>query len=455
MSRTASPAENRSQPRLDARDQSGYALIETLVASILLVITAVGVFGAFDAATRSTAEERHRSRAHAIAQADLSRMRTMRISDLSNLNQNTTVTQDGQVYSINSRAEYQTDATGTQSCDSGVASADYIKITSTVTWSSIGTRPPVAASTLVAPPNGSISANSGSLAIQVVDSQDVGIPGVGLSGSGSGSFSGTTGANGCALFGNLPAGSYTLNVAGIADGLVDKNGVPPGPVDTSVVGESTNTLVLQYDEPAEVVVDFTTRYYDGSLIASSADSVIAFNTGLTSARVFPPTPGARLASITASSMFPFSSNYALYAGTCQGDSPNPLGIDPPPAPLAIASVLLAPGTSGAATIQLSSFQVTVYAGSNLSAPRAAGATLKIRDSSCGDFLRIMTANSVGRLDDPGLPYADYSVCAHGLVSGSNRRRTYSVSLNDPPDVTGGQTLNIFLSGGASQSGTCP
>ena len=98
------PYEGKSMSkRLDPRDQAGIALVEILVAAILLVIVAVGVFGAFDAATRSTAEERHRARAHALAEADLSRMRTMRISDLSNLNQTRTVTQDGQIYTINSR----------------------------------------------------------------------------------------------------------------------------------------------------------------------------------------------------------------------------------------------------------------------------------------------------------------------------------------------------------------
>ena len=116
------PREGESaRHRLDPRDQSGIALIEILVAAILLVIVAVGVFGAFDAATRSTAEERHRARAHALAQADLSRMRTMRVSDLSNLNQTRNVSQDGQTYTIHSRAEYQTDATGTQSCEAGTA----------------------------------------------------------------------------------------------------------------------------------------------------------------------------------------------------------------------------------------------------------------------------------------------------------------------------------------------
>ena len=194
-----------------------------------MVIVALGAFTAFDSATRSTAEERHRARANSLAEADLSRMRSMRISDLSNLSQTRTVVVDEQRYTLTSRAEFQTDSTGTASCEAGSASADYIKISSSVTWPSIGSRPPVVSATLVAPPNGSISANSGALAIAVEDAANVGIPNVGISGSGAGSFTGSTGSTGCAIFGNLPAGSYSVSVSGVAAGLVDNDGDPPGP----------------------------------------------------------------------------------------------------------------------------------------------------------------------------------------------------------------------------------
>ncbi len=219
------------------------------MAGLLLTIVAVGAFTAFDAATRSTAEERHRARANALAEADISRMRSMRISDLSNLVQTRTSCRTAQKYTVTSLAEYQTDGTGTASCEAGAASADYIKVSSKVTWPSLGSRPPVVSASLVAPPNGSISANAGGLAIAVENAANVGIPGVGISGSGAGSFSGTTGSTGCVIFGNLPAGNYTVTVSGVANGLVDVDGNPPGPVSTSVVGESTNTLSLQYDNP--------------------------------------------------------------------------------------------------------------------------------------------------------------------------------------------------------------
>ena len=432
-------------------------LVEVLVSSILLVIVSVGVFKGFDAATRSTAEERHRAQAHALAEADLSRMRAMRISDLSNLNETSNFTQDGMTYTINSRGDFQTDATGTASCEEGTASADYILVSSTVTWSSIGTRPPVVASTLVAPPNGSVSANSGALAIAVEDSQNIGIPGVTVSGSGPTSFTGTTGATGCFIIGNLLAGNYTLTVAGVASGLVDVNGQPPGPVDTSVVGESTNTVVLQYDSPGSVPVSFTTKPYGGgALVASSADSIVAFNTGMTAARAFPPTPGARVASITADQLFPFTSDYAIYAGTCEGDDPNSLAnnpnqLDPAPGANAILSTLIPPGGSPAppTTIQLPALHMTVYQGTGTGSARASGATVRLKDVNCGNFPRTLTTNANGQFNDPGLPFTDYSVCVY--YPPTNRYKTTNVSLNDINEFTGGTVTNVFMGTGTTST----
>lgn len=285
------------------RDERGSVLIEVLVSAILLVITAVGVFGAFDAGTRSTAEQRHRAQADGLAQADLARLRTMRISDLSNLLETKVVTIDGTPYTIQSIASFEEDSTGTASCENGEPKADYIQIRSTVTWPSIGNRAPVVAQSLVAPPNGSISAESGSLAVQIVDAEDAGIEGVGLTGTGAGAFNGVTGSNGCAIFGNLPDGEYTLAVSGPT--LIDRDGKLPQAQSTSVVAESTNTVVLQYDEPGDVTAKFETRV-GGKLAPSSADAIVAFNSGMTVARVF-GAPGTPQAEVTATPLFPFTS----------------------------------------------------------------------------------------------------------------------------------------------------
>jgi Tfp pilus assembly protein PilV len=446
--------------RLD-REQSGFAIVEVLVSAIILVIVAIGVLGAVEAATRSTSEERHRARATSIAEADLARMRAMRISDLSNLHQTRTVDQDGTPYTVTSDAEYLTDSTGTASCEAGTASADYIRIRSTVTWPSIGSRPPVMSASIVAPPNGSVSANSGALAVGIENSQNVGIPGIGLSGTGAGTFSGVTGSNGCAIFGNLPAGDYTLSLSGVAAGLVDRDGNPPQDQQTSVVAESTNTLVLQYDQPGTIPVSFTTRPSPGAApVASSADSVVLFNTGMTSARSF-GTPGTPAATITGTSLFPFDSDYAVYAGTCEGDNPNPGDDDPPPVPQAVASVLLPPGGSQPATIQLPALYITVRSGTSSGNPGSlvAGATVRIADRNCPNdptpgFKRTFTTNAQGTLANPGLPYSSYDVC---VGNASKRKTVTNVSVQD---MVNGTTLSTFYLGTSVGSngwvsGACP
>lgn len=427
-------------------------MIEAVVSAILVVMVAVGLLTAFEAAGRSTSEERNRARAHSIAQADLARMRTMRISALSNLNQTRTVTQDGTSYEVVSRGEFQTDATGTASCQAGTASADYIRISSTVRWRTIGSRPPVMSQSLVAPPNGSISPNTGSLAVGIEDSRNAGLPGVNLAGTGAGTFSGVTGANGCAIFGNLPAGAYTLSVTG--SDLVDRNGNPPAPVSTSVVAEGTNTVVLQYDTPGSIPVTFTTNV-GGNLVESSADSVVAFNSGMSLAKAF-EAPDGPAAEVSATSLFPFTSPYTVYAGTCEGNNPNPDDDPDPPTAAAMASVLVPQGAGAPTTIQLPALHLTVQSGANPQSPGApvSGARVRLGDTNCdadagGPYMRTFTTNAAGQLPDPGLPYGSYDLC---VDDGAKRVTVLDVPVED---LETGTTSNIYLGSGGAQTGTCP
>lgn len=431
--------------------EQGSVLIEVLVSAIMLVITAVGVFGAFDAATRSTAEERHRAQADGLAQADLARLRTMRISALSNLQQTKVVTIEKTPYTVKSAAEYQTDSTGTASCQKGT-SADYVQIRSTVTWPSLGSRAPVVEQSLVAPPNGSVSAKSGSLAIQIENAENGGVKDVGLSGTGAATFSGMTGLNGCAIFGDLPAGNYTLTLSGAS--LVDKNGEAPKPQSTSVVEESTNTLALQYDKPGKIAVKFQTRI-GGELVPSHADSVVAFNTGMSVAKAF-GAPGTPAAEVPAEPLFPFTSPYSVYAGTCEGDNPNPSGgAAPPPA---IADALVSPSGTTPVTIELPALHLTVWSGTGpgTEAELVPGAQVKIADTNCtpeNPLVRTFTTDSSGGLQDPGLPFSTYNVCAshggkHVSVAG------LSVPA-DPKAMEAGTILNVFLGAEGAEGGACP
>ena len=117
--------------------------------------------------------------------------------------------------------------------------------------------------------------------VNVTDSRNVGISGVALSGSGPGTFSGSTNSTGCVLWRNVPVGTYTMSVGGTAAGMVDQNGNAPANQPVSVVDQGTNTVNLQYDRPGSIQgISFRTRDYANALVASSADSVIVSNTGM-------------------------------------------------------------------------------------------------------------------------------------------------------------------------------
>lgn len=443
------PARFRSSPR----GEEGFALIEVVVSAVVVILIAIGALSALEATARTGAEERHRAQAHGVAQQDQARLRGMRVSDLANIGQSRTITVDATPYTIVSKGEFVTDSTGTASCSQGTASADYIKITSTVTWPSIGSRPPVALASIIAPPNGSISPDRGALAVSMLDSRSLPLAGIGISGTGPGSFNGTTAANGCVIYGDLPQGNYTVTTA--ASGMVDKDGVAPQPQTTSVVGFSTNTLALQYDRPGTINASFRTRVGTGSPVAAATDQIMVYNTGMTSAKAF-GTLGTRVASISTGPLFPFTSPDAVYAGSCTGNTPTTGSL------AVVNATVPVGGTVTPAPIELPALNLTAFNGTGSSSPgtRANGANVLVLDDNCSvagkQVRRTFTTNSSGNiatigtpaLQQRGLPWSRYDVC---VDNGTKRVVANNI---DVKNLTSGTTLNLYLGSSGAVAGTC-
>lgn len=447
------------------KDEQGSVLIEVLVSAILITVAAVGVFNALDSASRSTAQERHRAQAHGLAQGDLARMRTMRISDLSNFDETRQVVVEGNLYTVESVASFQTDETGTASCEKGTAAADYIQIRSRVTWPSIGSRPAVVSRSLVAPPNGSISAESGALAIKIESAINEGIEGVGLAGvheKGEDSFSGPTGVNGCAIFGNLADGNYTLTVSPPLGGeLIDADGNPPEPELTSVVAEGTNTLVLQYDEPGGLEV-VGKAWIGGEPVPSALDSAIVDNSNMTEERLI-GVPGELGSSAGELTLFPFGSPYSVYAGACEANSP---GLEEVPEGLegVVNAVVTAGEVTGEVTVDVPGLGLTVWSGPNEGekGTPVEGATVVVTDNLCDDaegapVRRVQTTNALGGLDDPGLPYGGYDVCVEWeSEAGIKHLEETGVSLPESSEnMQAGTVRNFYTGNAAALEGACP
>ncbi len=446
-------------------DEGGFTLVEGLVAGVLLVAVMTATYGMLGSSARTEHDQRLRSQSYTIAQDDQSRMRSLRISELMSLDQTRTVTRDGTDFTVHSTGQFVNDASGTASCEEGTATADYVKISSTVDWSGANGHAPTVIESVVAPPNGTFAPDRGTLAVAVRDGLSDPVPGVPLSGSGAGSFSGTTGSNGCAVFPNLPEGDYTLTPS-TATGVVDRDGNAPGPQTVSVVGQSTNTVVLLYDNPGTAEVTFKTRI-GGTIQPSQADSIVVFNSGMTREATY-GSVGDEQPAITTGDLFPFASPDTVYAGTCTYNNPNPTNIENPPAAAATALVQIVKNQQASASIQLPALQLTVRSGTSPSNPGSivSNAAVTVTDTQCtaaggGAIKRTFTNRTSGSPTglvpsgqsavDPGLPYGVYDVCAYNGA----RRNTLS---NVPVITTATDTSRtIYVGSGApgSSPGACP
>jgi Tfp pilus assembly protein PilV len=407
--------------------QDGSTLIEVVVAAALLLIIAMGVLQALDHADARGAEEKAKAIAGNLAQAEQERLRALPLDELSNNHSTSTEIVNGATFGIESRAEWVTDATGEANCATGGASADYLRITSTVTSTSLLGRAPVTLDSIVAPAARAFSPTEGSLSVQIVDRRGDPVEGKSLSLTGDVNVSGVTNAKGCVLWGYLPAANdYVLSYA--TEGWVDPSGASTISTAQSVAGEQTRNVVFTYDEGGTLSADFTTtRMSDAAKVPTEPAFATVENPG---------PPATLLPYAIAHShldtplLFPFTSSYAVYADNCK--------LARPTTPAA-ATVL--PGVNAAAAaILLPSLDIKVVKGTTV----VSGATVSVV-TACGTKIK-RTTTAAGRLTDPGYPWGTgFGVC----VSDGTVKQQLTLANTALP----GQDVTVNLATGTA--GTCP
>lgn len=428
------PPGRRTPPAED-----GFVLIEVLVSAIVVAITVAGVFSLLNTSARSAAEERHRSEAFSVAQEDQARLRSMRVSELNRLKQTNTVPVDGTLFEVKSTGIFVNDATANDACED---SADYVRLTTIVSWPSRKGRPPATIQSIVSPANGSLDSNHGTLMVTAVNAAGQPIPGIGISGSGAGTFTGTTDAKGCALFTDLAPGNFTLTPSGASVGLVDKDGNPAPPIPASVTAATKSPARFELDRPGSIPVSFQTKTAAGQMVPTTSDSIVVYNGEMKAAKVFGTPGGPQQLSFNATNLFPFKppSTDAVYAGSCKEDNPDPKNELNPPAAIAYVQVP-ANSAAPAAVLTLPALYLTVK---KTSGP-IVGASVAITDTGCG-VKRTYTTVTGGTLPNPGMPWGTYTICA----AAENRHKT--VPSQKLENLTTGKSVTIDLSSGTSSGG---
>src|SRR4051794_19227792 len=141
-------------------------------------MSAIGVFAALDSASATSGRDKAKNVASQLAESDQERLRSMTIGTINNLRDSRTENSDGNAYTIDSRADWINDSSGTASCTGSNTTFDYMKIRSTVSWAGMGSAKPVVADSLRAVPNGSFNSTQGSIAISILDRNGNGVPNV-------------------------------------------------------------------------------------------------------------------------------------------------------------------------------------------------------------------------------------------------------------------------------------
>jgi hypothetical protein len=304
---------------------------------------------------------------------------------------------------------------------------------------------------------GSFKADEGSLAVSVVNAAGDPVAGKQVSLTGPKSLTDVTNELGCVLWGYLDEGNYTVTLAA---GCADRSGATPVTKPVSVVGEAITTLELDCDVPGDIQAKFDTEMWtipvSGSpswvVKAAKARYLSAGNSGLPAPfwRAFDAgSPLLDKTVISATSLYPFTEQYALYSGNCAN-------ADPRTAPnTGSAALQAAPrgGTAGPVTVREPAINVQALnksTGAPLSGARVKAYT---RTAGCSGTYDFGTTNAQGQVVDPSVPYGLYDVCAD-FKDASLVTRSATLTGQQAYGTRGTtfQTIQVPTSGSAS---TCP
>lgn len=410
----------RPLARLAAQD--GMTMVEVVVSSLMVGLIALTLIG-LDAAGKTTADQRRRSQAFSVGQADQERIKGLSGDQIATLDQDRTVTLDGVGYSVNSKGQFLSQSAGSASCSSSGAAADSAKVTSTVNWPA-NARAPIVISSVISPRAG------GSLLGKVLDQDAAPLPGVRINAAGADPSNsairrfGTTDVDGCTIFSVLPVGDYAVTPA--RAGYVDKDGdAAPAATVTTTAGNTTS-VPFTLGQAGKVTAAFSTTIAGTTYTSQRAPSLSWFNAGMaTPGVVTPSSPATSIAS--PQTLFPFmvtvpgtyTNNYTVWAGACTAAKP----------PLANQrNVTVGPGQSASAAgtnaVAMPGLVVSVtYKNGSASAAPVKPAHIALTDS-CGQTWQpainsASTMPATGWLDLPGQPYGTYSICAdYQFQSGS-------------------------------------
>jgi prepilin-type N-terminal cleavage/methylation domain-containing protein len=483
--------------------ETGFSLIEVLVASLITAVIAVGTLTGINAAGRSTADTRSHSQATQLAGQDEERLRGLTTTVLGQLGSATTSRAENgsclesvsgkwqywskgsttfcenptglsgtaytaTVYTVTSSASYVTAKTGgTESnltCETTAGTANYLQTTSSVTWSSLGKREPVSQSSIITVPT------SNTLQVKVLNQKNEPVEGATVTVSGiSPELSQTTPSAGCVVFGSLSSTSVKATATKV--GWVNKNGeAAPTPKAITVSKTATTAETFYLAEPGGIAVKFV----EAAKGLVSGSTFYAFQTGIATPDGY---VGGSASTYNTSAelgriLFPFRNTvetptlpnpYTVFAGDCEANNPHLVN-----AAVIDTTAQVEPNLTTPVEVQLPKVNVTVNEGTSAK-PKGAFAGVEramIVNKGCETAAAARTGSTpykhevtinAGKLVPEYQPYAKELVLClvvHNTTAGKYYKYTKTFENKGPTEAVVGA---IYPEEGTSSTTapTCP
>jgi type II secretory pathway pseudopilin PulG len=466
--------------------QDGFLLIEVVISALIVGLIVVGLLSGLSVASNTSADQRRHDQAAVLAAQSQEQLRTDPATALEALEvtpNSYSATLNSTKYTITESTKYINDSTQASACTSpseaGKQSGNYIQITSVVSWTAANsTYPRVEQSSIVTPPTGSaleVDAVNGALPEQGVAGVVASAEYTGVESTLPTTVEGTTGANGCVVFGAIPATAATLNVNPPLGYVTPSDSITIPPEAVTLAPNLTTHKEYTVNRGGAIKGEFTYEgktEYEGKLV--KGETFVAFNSKLTTPQYvlgstsytyetseeqrYKPLAGIQATTATTpihtgyptGNVFPWSEKYVVYAGDCLKNSVKETAN---PENLKNEEVLVEPGITATAKIPLSRVALTVYTGTK-STPGAATTEklpVKITNTGCEKstanaasaplYVHEQSLSGAGRLENPLQPFGTFGLCVYNAAS----KKKYTVTYTN--EKRAGSTTTIYLGEG--------
>ena len=392
-------------------DEDGVSIVELIVALTLFSVLVGSLVGLIATGLSVARNNKDRSVAAHLASQEMDALRQKSFTSMTIGQSSRTTTVNSVRFTLTTDTEWVANTATSNACDSAAGTPQVVRATVTVTWPNMRGVEPVRTDTEITPPVGSYDPENGHIAVRVRDraAAPLGAIPVRVIGPTVDQTQTTLDGSGCAFFGFLPPGTYSVTLG--TSGWVDRqsNAVPSQSV--GVAAESISSVAFDYDEAA--TIDATLAGVHGGIPANAVPVTLG-NTALIPAGTKSVSGAGTLRTI--GSLFPFANGLQLWTGSCADADPE--GTDTSgtrywPDATRDPAITVDPGTVTAATVGMATVRLDF-------ARPSAGTPVTIQavhsaDSRCGSgetlTLTVVTATTDTQL--VALPWGTWTIRALG------------------------------------------